>query len=156
MIAGVHGNKALHIIQCMSIALCAVLQRKGKLVALMEHLANFSLPHRRINVGQLVVNRLHQTAQSFIDSAVDLLPIHTDNIAVDIDRRFFQRFCKIELCVLIALTHLHALCFLNHLIFRKLRGSVFPKEALNFQICLNFRQELRVIRKNNKDFLALP
>ena len=155
VIAGIHGDKALHIVQRMSIALCATFQPKRKLVALMEHLADLRLAHRRVDVGQLVIDRLHQTANGFIDPADDFLAVHADNIAVYIDRCFFQRFGQVELCVLIALPHFHTLCLFDRLILGKLRGGVFPKEPLNFQIGLNFRQELCIIRKYNKDFSAL-
>ena len=56
---------------------------------------------------------------------------------------------------MIALPHFHTLCLFDRLILGKLRGGVFPKEPLNFQIGLNFRQELCIIRKYNKDFSAL-
>ena len=102
-----------------------------------------------------MVDRLYQTANGFIDPAANFFPVYADNIAVHIDGRFFQRFGQIELGVLIALPHFHALCLFDRLVLGKLRGSVFPKEAFNFQIGLDFRQELRVIRENDKDFFAL-
>ena len=56
----------------------------------MEHLADLRLAHRRVDVGQLVIDRLHQTANGFIDPADDFLAVHADNIAVYIDRCFFS------------------------------------------------------------------
>ena len=155
MIARIHGDKALHIIQCMGVALCPAFQPKRKLIALMEHLADFRFAHRRVDVGQLVIDRLYQTANGFIDPTADLLTIHTDNIAVHIDRRFFECFRQVELSVLIAFPHFHTLCLFDRLVFGKLRGGVFPKEAFNLQVGLNFSQELRVIGKYDKDFSSL-
>ena len=51
VIVGIHSDKALHILQRMDIALCTAFQAKRKLVALMKHLADFRLAHRRIDVG---------------------------------------------------------------------------------------------------------
>ena len=155
VIARIHSDKAPYIIQRMGIALCAAFQRKGKLVALMEHLADLRLAHRCVNVGKLVVNRLHQPANGFIDPAADFFPVYADNIAIYIDGCFFQCFGQVELGVLVALPHFHALCLFDRLVLGKLCGSVFPKEAFDFQVGLDFRQELSIIGENDKDFSAL-
>ena len=121
VIAGIHGDKALHIIQRVGVALCTTFKLKGKLVALMEHLADLRLAHRCVNVGKLVVNRLHQPANRFVDPAADFLAVHADNIAVHIDRRFLECFRQVELGVLIAFPHFHTLCLFDRLILGKLR-----------------------------------
>ena len=87
MIAGIHGNETLHIIQRMSVALGTVIQAEGQLVAGVEHLTNLRLSHRSVDVGQLVIDGLHQTTNGFIDPCADLFAIHTCYIAVDIDGR---------------------------------------------------------------------
>ena len=122
---------------------------------LMEHLADLRLAHRCVDVGKLVVDRLYQTANGFIDPAADFLAVHADNIAVHIDGRFFQCFGQVELGVLIAFPHFHTLCLFDRLILGKLRRGVFPKEAFNLQVGLDFCQELCVIREHDKDFSAL-
>ena len=155
VIAGIHGDKALHIIQRVGVALCTTFKLKGKLVALMEHLADLRLAHRCVNVGKLVVNRLHQPANGFIDPAADFFPVYADNITIYIDGCFFQCFGQVELGVLVALPHFHTLCLFDRLVLGKLCGSVFPKEAFDFQVGLDFRQELSIIGENDKDFSAL-
>ena len=57
----------------------------------MEQLSDLSLAHRGVDVGQLVVDRLHQTANGLIDPGADFLAVYTGNIAVDIDGSLFQR-----------------------------------------------------------------
>ncbi len=112
VVARIHGNKALNIVQRVSIALGATFQPERKLITVVEHLADLRLTHRSVDVRQLVVDRLYQTTNGLIDPSADFLAVYADNIAVYIDRCFFQRFGQVELCVLAALPHFHALCLL--------------------------------------------
>ena len=121
----------------------------------MEQLADLRLTHRGVDVRQLVVDRLYQTANGLIDTSADFLAAHTGNIAVHIDGSLFQCLSQIELCISMALPHLHALCFLDGLILRQLGRGVLAQKAFNFQVGLNFFQELCIAGKHNQNFLAL-
>ena len=145
MIAGIHGNKTLHIVQRMDVWLRATLQPEGELIAGVKHFTDLRLAHGRVDVGQLVIDRLHQPANRLIDPGPNFLAVDADNIAVHIDRRFLQRFGQVKFSICIALPHFNALCLFDGLILGQLGRGVFPQETLDFQIGLDLRQELCVV-----------
>ena len=89
MIAGIDRDKTLHIVQRVSIALSAAFQSERQLIAVVEQLANLRLAHRGVDIGQLVVDCLHQTANGLIDTSANFFATHTGNIAVHIDGSLF-------------------------------------------------------------------
>ena len=120
VVAGIHGNEALHIVQCVSVWLRTTLQPQGKLIAGMKHLADLRLAHGRVDVGQFVVNCLHQPADGLVDAATSFLTIDACNIAVHIDGRFLQRFGQVKFGISVALPHLNALVLFDRLILDQL------------------------------------
>ena len=152
---GVTCHELQHIIQRVNIGFSGISQCQRQLVAGLEHLPDVCFAHRCINIGQLVVNRLHQSSDSLVDAAGHFLAGGVQHIAIDIDGSLFQSFRQIKLGVTVAFPHLHALCFLNGLILGKLHRSILAQEPLNFQVCPHFRQERIIIWQNHKDFLAL-
>ena len=138
MVAGIERDKALNIVQRVSIALGAVLQSKGQLITGVEQLADLRLAHRSVDVGQLVVDRLYQTANGLIDTGTDFLAAHTGNIAVHIDGSLFQRLGQIELCVGVTILHFYYLCLLYCFILWQLSRGILAQKTLYLQISLHF------------------
>ena len=156
MAAGVHGDETLQFVQSVAIGFCATLQCKGKLICAAEHLADIRLTHRRVDIGELMINGLHQPPDGLIDPSRHFFRGKAGDIPVHIDTCLFQSLGQIQLCVVIPLPHLHALGFFDGLILCKLEGPRFSQKPLDFQVHLHFRQELVIVGKNDKDLLALP
>ena len=148
--------KLQNVIQRMDICLRAVLQGEGELVAAAEQLADVGLAHGGGNVGQFMVDRLHQTTDCLVDAAVHFLAGGTQHIAVYIDGGILQCLGQVELGVAVALPHLHSLCFLDGLVFCKLHRGVFAQEALDLQVGAHFGQERIIVGQCHQHFLALP
>ena len=104
----------------------------------MEQLADLRLAHRSVDVGQLVVDRLYQTANGLIDTGTDFLAAHTGNIAVHIDGSLFQRLGQIELCVGVTILHFYYLCLLYCFILWQLSRGILAQKTLYLQISLHF------------------
>ena len=155
MVTGIERNKTLNIVQRVSIALGAALYSKGQLIASVEQLAYLRLTHWGVNVRQLVVDRLYQTAHGLIDTSTDFLATHTGNIAVHINSCLFHCLSQIELCISVAHSHFCTLCFLNSLIFCQLSRGILTQKTLDLQVGLNLFQKFRITREHDKNFLAL-
>ena len=133
----------------MDIGFCSPLQRQTELIAGMEHFTDLWFPHWCINITELMVNNLYQTADSLLNPCRYISGIQPRNISIHIDGSFFQCFCQIQLGIFIALTHFCPLCFFNALILRKMSIRIFAQETFYFHICLHFPQELIIIGKKN-------
>ena len=153
---GVAADKLQDVIQRMDICLRAVLQGEGELVAAAEQLADVGLAHGGGNVGQFMVDRLHQTTDCLVDAAVHFLAGGTQHITVYIDGSILQCLGQVELGVVVAFPHLHPLCFLDGLVLCKLYRGVFAQEALDLQVGAHFGQEGVIVGQCHKHFLALP
>ena len=156
MHAAVSGDKSQHIIQRMLIGVHAALQFQRQLIGILEHLPDIRFAEGRVDVGKLMVDGLHQLADRLVDSAGHILGMGLDRIRVDIDGRVFQALRQVQLRIGIALPHLHALGFLDGLIFGQLRGCVQAQELLNLQIDPDLIQKRRVIREHHQYFPPLP
>ena len=66
---GVARHELQHIIQCVNIGFSGISQCQRQLVAGLEHLPDVCFAHRYVDVGQLVVNRLHQSSDCLVDAA---------------------------------------------------------------------------------------
>ena len=152
---GVAANKLQHVVQCMDICLRTILQREGELVAAAEQLTDVGLAHGGGNVGQLMVDRLHQTTDCFVDAAVYFLAGCTQHITVYIDSGILQCLGQVELCVAVTLPHFHALGFFDGLILRQLHRGIFTQKAFNFQVSTHLRQERVIVWQSHQHFLAL-
>ena len=89
MIAAVPGDVFPHIVQGMSVALFHLLQIDGDLIARTERAADLRLAHRRIDIDEFVIHRLHQSADGFADLVGDILCGKRDKITVDVHLRLF-------------------------------------------------------------------
>ena len=82
---GIACHKLQHIIQCVNIGFTGISQCQRQLVAGLEHLPDICFDHRCVNVGQFVVNRLHQSTDSLVDTTGYFLAGGVQHIAIDID-----------------------------------------------------------------------
>ena len=95
----VSGDKGQYIIQGMLIGFRSAFQIQSCLIGCPEHFPDICLAKCRVDIGKLVINRLHQSADRFIDPAGDFLGIGFNSISIDIDGRILQTFCQIQLRV---------------------------------------------------------
>ena len=153
--AGVSGDEGKYIIERMLIGICSALKAKRQLIRRAEHFSDICFAEGSINIGQLVIYRLYQSADCFVDPVGDFLSIRLDRIRIDIDGRILQTFYQIQLSVRIAFPHFHTLCFFNGLVFGQLRGRIQPQELFNLEIDADLVQKCRIVRKNHQDFLPL-
>ena len=130
-------------------------QIQFQLIGCAEHLADICFSKRSRNIGQLMIDRLHKPADCLIDPACDFFGIGLYRIGIDINSCVLKAFCKIQLCVGIPFSHLHALRFFDSLIFRQLHRFIHAKEAFNLQIDLNFLKESCIVRENYQYFFLL-
>ena len=89
MIAAVPGDVCLHVVQGMGVALFHRLQVDGDLIARTERAADLRLAHRRIDIDEFVIHRLHQSADGFSDLVGNILCGKRDKITVDVHLRLF-------------------------------------------------------------------
>ena len=111
--------------------------------------------HGGVNIGELVVDCLHQPPQRLVKASRHLFDGDAGNVAVDIDGRLFQRSRQIQLGVLAAGTHLLPLGVLNVLIFNRPRRGALLQIFLDLQIRLQLAPKGAVIGQDNENFPVL-
>ena len=103
-----------------------------------------------------MINRLYQSADRLVDTAVDFLCACFQDVRINVDAGLLQRLGQIQLCVCLAFPYLNILRFFDGIVLGQLGIGVQAQILFNFQKDPYFIQEGGVIRQYNQNFLALP
>ena len=155
MHAGIGRDELQHIIQSMLIGRPHIFKSQRQLIRRMEHLPDLRFTHGSIDIGQLVINGLYQSAKSFCDPRRNFLRGNMSHITIHINRGFLQVLCKIQFGIGITLAHLNALGLFDRFIFCQLFRCVQTQKLFNLQILPDLIQKCRIIWQGDQYFALL-
>ena len=155
MQGGVVVNVGQHIVLCGGIRLGGGDGVQAHLVVGAELLDDIVLIKGGIDVGQLVVDRVHKAGEGFADAPLHVLGGQLGNIAVDVDCGGFQRIDQVDFGVAQAGAHLLGLILADGLVALDLGSRVGAQILLDLHCLTDLVEELAVIGQHDQHLTAL-
>ena len=152
---GVVVNVGQHIVLRGGVRLGGGNGVQAHLVVGAELLDDIVLIKGGIDVGQLVVDRVHKAGEGFADAPLHVLGRQLGNIAVDVDRGGFQRIDQVDFGVAQAGAHLLGLILADGLVALNLGSRVGAQILLDLHCLTDLVEELAVIGQHDQHLTAL-